>query len=1349
MNLFTKLPKSVLIPVTLFMIGFLLSGFVARTQTSNEYTVDQIADLVTDVGASAYDEYILTTDGGVYDLPQTLNVTVTATFKSAPDLVNKPVLSYTVNTAGFNAIFRVLSATEVIALTIENLEIDLTNDAGLVVRADIASDIVVKDCYIHGSGNSNGSFRLQAGNTSFTMENTLVTDCNQRFIHLFTPDEVYGAVNIKNCSFNNMGGPVVYYRSASGVVAIGTDVMVDQVTFNEVGGTEGVMKFRNMTGQIEVKNSIFSNVAGTIESSFVIPDYCYVNGLETVPEATNSIDVDPVFADAANNNLTLLNADQMIGGDFQILGDLTWYDDAFAPVAFENLVRVDDTHVSVEFNEMMDSETLAVLTNYTLGGTFGLTGNPTDAVVADDAKSVVLEVPDLSTMSFNETLVVTVENVTDLAGNPIDDANVATYTYLDETPPVVTMAQQELTNDEGAFAVAQSNETGMIYLVMEGEEIVTVDDFQTAIDGFKGAGALVEAADTDVEISVAGLLTGNYFAYAVDDYNNISAQSENQVILTDNTAPVVTLEPQEVTNASGGADVTVASTEPGVIYLILEGEAVTSEDDLQAAVAAGNGAMGMVNLGGEMEISVSMANVTPGMYFAYAVDLSGNISDASTNAVTVTEYVPRVRYYTDQETAELSNDIIGASDGDVFILTTDGGDYALDAWHRITAKITIMADRDLVNRPVISNYRESSTYQIFRLFGDGSSLTLKGLEFNSKEHPTFPVKYMIRVDSNIGRYSLVVEDCHFRGAVKGGGGTILKTYGGTYADSIIFRNCIFEDSEAISMTGLSSENSPEWDYMEITNCTFMNIPEEVIAIKDQPSVNKEFPILIDHATFYNVGNDSQDIIFADSLTNVTITNSIFANSPSPTIFDIYGDDTQQSSIDFFNYFEANLPVAVASGVVGSNVWNHDPQFANPTEGDLTLENMDLFTLGSDGLPLGDLRWADVLGPKVLQEVLALSDSTLLIRFSEPIDTTSATVADNYVMSGTAGLTGAVKNVELYNFQAVVVTTGSFIGSTDLEIIITVSNVEDLKGNVVDAEQNSVTYTVEELMPVVFAEEQQVTNAMDQTVTVQTSLGSGYAYIVLDGVTQETTADLEAAVTANNGAKQEVVASYTDLEISTYAITPGTYFAYFVDASGNMSEKDESPITVTDGIAPIVTAAIQSATNGAGNHVIVQSSEDNGRVYIMLDGVPQSTLADFLTAVALKNAAMANVTAADTDIEISTAGITPGIYFAYAIDAAGNISDKGASPVNITLGTGVEQLTDDSIRIFAFDGEIVISSDGADIQQVMVYDIVGRKVMDVEGLETGHLSAQVENNGVYIVKVIDAGNRITTTKVIVQ
>jgi hypothetical protein len=659
-----------------------------------------------------------------------------------------------------------------------------------------------------------------------------------------------------------------------------------------------------------------------------------------------------------------------------------------------------------------------------------------------------------------------------------------------------------------------------------------------------------------------------------------------------------------------------------------------------------------------------------------------------------------------------------------------------------------MADEDLTERPVLSNYQESSTYQMFRLYADGASLTLKGLEIDSKEHDLYPMKYMIRAESNIGNYAVVAEDCYFHGELKATG-TIVKTYGGTHGDSLIFRNCIFEDMEAISMTGLSSEDSPQWDKLEISNCTFMNIPERVIAVKDQPSVNKEYPISIDHCTFYNVGSEDDDIIIADSMAMINVTNSIFANSLSPTIFDVYGDETGQSSIDYFNYYEVSAPVIVGTGIVGTNVWNQDPQFANASEGDLTLGNMELYTLGSDGLPLGDLRWADVVGPQVKQEVLALTDSTLLIRFNEWIDTTSAVNPSNYSLSGISELGKTVKDVVLYNFHAVVITTNSFVELAGLDLTITVSGVKDLKGNTVDEEHNSVIYTIDQLLPVVYAEEQQATNASGETVVAQSSLGSGEVYIILDGVAQETVADLDGAVADGNGAKATTVASYTDVEIAIYNVTPGTYFAYYVDGSGNMSDKDDSPITITDGIAPEVIAEIQSASNGDSGSVMVQSSEDNGRVYIVLDGVPQSTNADFITAVALKNAAVANVTTADTDVEISTSGLNAGIYYAYAIDAAGNISAKGENPINITLATGIESLNINSLKIYPADQKIFVKSDVLQILSVDVYDLSGRKIIESKNINSNQFESEKLKRGVYIVNLVYINHELINQKVIVN
>jgi hypothetical protein len=903
------------------------------------------------------------------------------------------------------------------------------------------------------------------------------------------------------------------------------------------------------------------------------------------------------------------------------------------------------------------------------------------------------------------------------------------------------METQEVNNDPGNTVAVQSSELGLIYLVKDGEAQATLADFNKAIEAGKAAMDSVGSVNTDVLISTQGLLVGTYYAYAVDSYENISLKSDNAVQIIDISVPVVTITAQEINNAKGSA-IDASMSEAGTIYLVLEGEAISSLEELEAA----NGTKGIQGLG-ETSVAISVEGITPGTYSAVAVDLAGNISAASTEKITVIKYVPSIRYYAVEDAPQLSADMVGANDGDVFVLTTNGGDYALEYWHKITAKITVMADENLTRRPVISNYRESSTYQTFRLYADGASLTLKGIEIDSKNHAVNPVKYMLRVESNIGRYSLVAEDCYFHGALKSTG-TIVKTYGGTHADSIIFRDCIFEDSEAISMTGLSTEDSPSWDKLEISNCTFLNIPDAAINIKDQPSVNKAYPISVDHCTFYNTGDSLNSVISTDSMTHVSIRNSIFANSGSKTVANIYGDEVAQSSIDFCNYFESVAPIALGSGLVGTNVWSDDPQFADAPAGNLTLGNQTLYVLGGDGLPLGDLRWADVLGAKVLPEIMALSDSTLLVKFSEWIDTTSAIMPQNYTLSGSAGLTGIAKNVELYNFRSVLITCESFIGHVDKEVVITVSDVEDLKGNKVDAEHNTVIYVVEEMKPVVFANEQTVSNADGEIVLAQTSLASGYVYIILEGEAQGTVDDLNAAVQNLNGAKIAVTAAFVDIEILTFNITPGTYFAYFVDGSGMISEKGDNAITITDGIAPIVSAGIQSVDNANDSFVLVQSSESTGKVYIILDGEPQSKNADFITAVAFKNGAVSNVTEANVDVQLSTKGLTAGIYYAYAIDGKGNISEVGDSPINITDKTSIDIFDLSEINIYTKQQRIVVESDQVILKQVLIYNING-KLLERSSQIMQIFESGIYLPGLYIVSVRSVDNTIRNSKLVIN
>ena len=214
-------------------------------------------------------------------------------------------------------------------------------------------------------------------------------------------------------------------------------------------------------------------------------------------------------------------------------------------------------------------------------------------------------------------------------------------------------------------------------------------------------------------------------------------------------------------------------------------------------------------------------------------------------------------------------------------------------------------------------------------------------------------------------------------------------------------------------------------------------------------------------------------------------------------------------------------------------------------------------------------------------------------------------------------------------------------------------------------------------PVVAAAVQSVTNATGRTVNVSSSEGTGSVYIIEANMAHTTVSDFNLAITAKKGASGPVVTANTNVAVLTAGLTIGQYIAYAVDAAGNISlpsgDALATPttgniITITDGIAPTVTVALgQIATDQPGQLVNVKSSEAAGDVYIILEGINQANVADFNLAITAKKGATLAVTAANTDMTISTAGLLyAGRYYGYAVDASGNISAKSTNFVTINV-----------------------------------------------------------------------------------
>jgi len=124
---------------------------------------------------------------------------------------------------------------------------------------------------------------------------------------------------------------------------------------------------------------------------------------------------------------------------------------------------------------------------------------------------------------------------------------------------------------------------------------------------------------------------------------------------------------------------------------------------------------------------------------------------------------------------------------------------------------------------------------------------------------------------------------------------------------------------------------------------------------------------------------------------------------------------------------------------------------------------------------------------------------------------------------------------------------------------------------------------------------------------------------------------------------------------------GTMKAYVV----TVFEKDdvtppEVKVITTDG----TNTNLNQVTNELGQFVLLQSNEASGKVYIIEEDAPQSTVVELEASVAAGKGKTVWVQLANTNIPISTHAMDEGTYYAYAIDAASNMSDK--STVAITI-----------------------------------------------------------------------------------
>ncbi len=97
---------------------------------------------------------------------------------------------------------------------------------------------------------------------------------------------------------------------------------------------------------------------------------------------------------------------------------------------------------------------------------------------------------------------------------------------LDTTAPTVSLTPDTITSSD--FAVVQSSETGTVYLINTDVTVSNITSISEAADNMTNS-VVISAANTDTNLTAAGLVTGTYKAYAVDVTGNLSDPSSDNV----------------------------------------------------------------------------------------------------------------------------------------------------------------------------------------------------------------------------------------------------------------------------------------------------------------------------------------------------------------------------------------------------------------------------------------------------------------------------------------------------------------------------------------------------------------------------------------------------------------------------------------------------------------------------------------------------------------------------------------------------------------------------------------------------------------------------------------------------
>ena len=298
-------------------------------------------------------------------------------------------------------------------------------------------------------------------------------------------------------------------------------------------------------------------------------------------------------------------------------------------------------------------------------------------------------------------------------------------------------------------------------------------------------------------------------------------------------------------------------------------------------------------------------------------------------------------------TDNLTELISAATDGQEFRL--EAGTYAVNGSLDVSKSISIVA-ADEENKPVIQAY--------FNLLS-GASLTLCNVVLDGSGLNTYTQAFLLKAE-NSTYDKLLVEGCEIKYFSKG------VIYGGNVsglAKEITFNNCLIHDIEC-NGGELFDFRKTAFNTLTLSNSTIWNSCQkrDIFRLDDSSeNVTADAKLIVDHNTFYNVGNSGQysrSFFYVRYPNNsITFTNNIVArfqnlrgfSSSTATNIPTFANNAYYMTYNLLNQAGWNTQTPLFFDTEGYEI-AYNP-FKDADNCDFTIMNKTLCKMNT-----GDPRW---------------------------------------------------------------------------------------------------------------------------------------------------------------------------------------------------------------------------------------------------------------------------------------------------------------------------------------------------------------------------------------------------------